>query len=596
MPTSGTTRAAATMQVPMLDLQAQYRPIRDAAIDAVTRVCDSQRFIMGPEVEGMEREMASFLGVAHAVGVSSGTDALLLAMMALGIGPGDEVITSTYSFFATAGCVARLGATPVFVDIDPVTYNIDPAATAAAVTPRTRAILPVHLYGQSADIDPLLAIAARAGVPVIEDAAQAIGADVQGPHGGRVRARRAASRSSPARTWARSATAGSSRRTTTTWPRGSAACGCTAPTASTTTRSIGGNFRLDALQAAVLRVKLPHLAAWTEARRRNAARYDRAVRRRRPGRSGDAAGRQPRPVSHLQPVRHPGAGPRRGQGPPGIAPGRERDLLSRSVPRAGVLRVPRLPGAASSRTPSGPPARRWPCRSTASSPPTSNATSCPSSRRRSAGPRECPHPRAGAPEGARPVKAASPDAQPAAPARRSRIPGVTTQIFIGLFIGVAIGYVWPAFGVSIKPLADAFLRMIKMIIAPLLFSTLVVGIAGHGRPEGHGAHRPQGDHLLRGGDDDCALLGPGAGQLVPAWGRPRGADRRRHRRTRRPRAEAAARLGHLPAPVPHVGRRRDGAAATSCSWSSSRRSSASRSRPSASGAGPSSRCSRARPR
>ncbi|HSP90653.1 MAG TPA: aminotransferase class I/II-fold pyridoxal phosphate-dependent enzyme, partial [Vicinamibacterales bacterium] len=138
MPTSGTTRAAATTQVPMLDLQAQYHPIRDAVIEAVTRVCDSQRFIMGPEVEGMEREMAAYLGVALAVGVSSGTVALLLAMMALGIGPGDEVVTSTFSFFATAGCVARLGATPVFVDIDPATYNIDPQAAAAAITPRTR--------------------------------------------------------------------------------------------------------------------------------------------------------------------------------------------------------------------------------------------------------------------------------------------------------------------------------------------------------------------------------------------------------------------------------------------------------------------------
>jgi dTDP-4-amino-4,6-dideoxygalactose transaminase len=137
------------MQVPLLDLQAQYRPIRDEILTTVTAVCDSQRFIMGPEIEGLERELAQLLAVKHAVGVSSGTDALLIAMMALGIGPSDEVITSTYSFFATAGCVARLGATPVFVDIDPATYNIDPAAVAAAMTPRTKAIIPVHLYGQT---------------------------------------------------------------------------------------------------------------------------------------------------------------------------------------------------------------------------------------------------------------------------------------------------------------------------------------------------------------------------------------------------------------------------------------------------------------
>ncbi len=273
MATSGTTRAAATMQVPMLDLQAQYRPIRDAVIDAVTRVCDSQRFIMGAEVEGMEREMAAFLGVAHAVGVSSGTDALLLAMMALGIGPGDEVVTSTYSFFATAGCVARLGATPVFVDIDPATYNIDPEATAAAVTPRTRAILPVHLYGQSADLDPLLAIAARAGVPVIEDAAQAIGATYKGRLVGGF-GRAGCFSFFPSKNLGAFGDGG-----LVTTNDGELAAGLRRMRMHGADRQyyhqvIGGNFRLDALQAAVLRVKLPHLAAWTEARRRNAARYD----------------------------------------------------------------------------------------------------------------------------------------------------------------------------------------------------------------------------------------------------------------------------------------------------------------------------------
>ena len=267
-----TASSATAISVPLLDLSAQYAPIRDELLAAITRVCDSQRFILGPEVDALEQELAAYIGVGHAVAVSSGTDALLLALMALGIGDGDEVITPTYSFFATAGCVSRLGATPVFVDVDPVTFNADPAAVARAVTPRTRAILPVHLYGLCADMDALLAIARDARVPVIEDAAQAIGSRFGSRQAGTI---------------------------------GDVGCFSFFPSKNlgafgdgglvTTNNAalaaemkllrnhgaepkyyhsrIGGNFRLDALQAAVLRVKTPHLAAWTAGRRTNADRY-----------------------------------------------------------------------------------------------------------------------------------------------------------------------------------------------------------------------------------------------------------------------------------------------------------------------------------
>ena len=261
------------MPVPLLDLQGQYRPLRDEILAAVARVCDSQRFIGGPEVESLEREIAASIGVPHAVGLSSGTDALLVALMALGIGPGDEVIVPTFSFFATAGCVSRAGATPVFVDIDPATFNMDPAAAAAAITPRTRALIPVHLYGQCADMDPLLALARTHGLAVIEDAAQAIGATYTGRPAGAM-GQAGCFSFFPSKNLGAFGDAGLLTTTDAALAHEVALLRNHGAEPKYFHQRIGGNFRLDALQAAVLRIKLPHLARWTAMRQANAARYD----------------------------------------------------------------------------------------------------------------------------------------------------------------------------------------------------------------------------------------------------------------------------------------------------------------------------------
>ena len=265
--------AEADEPIPLLDLKAQNAPLLTEIRVAMDRVIHKGAFILGEEVSRFEREIADHLGVEHAIGVSSGTDALLVALMALDIGPGDEVITTPFSFFATAGCIARLGAKPVFVDIDPRTYNLDVAGVGAALNPRTKAILPVHLYGQPADLEALMQVSAALDVPILEDAAQAIGARAaSGPIGG----------------------------------LGAFGCFSFFPSKNlgafgdgglVTTRDaaraekvrklrahgghpkyfqalIGGNFRLDALQAAVLSAKLPHLASWEAGRRTNAALYD----------------------------------------------------------------------------------------------------------------------------------------------------------------------------------------------------------------------------------------------------------------------------------------------------------------------------------
>ena len=260
------------MTVPLLDLHAQYAPLRQAILDAVTRVCDSQRFIGGPEVEGLERELCAHLGVRHAIGLSSGTDAVLAALMALDIGPGDEVITPTYSFFATAGCVMRVGATPVFVDIESGTFNLDVDQTIAAITPRTKAIIPVHLFGQAAELMPIVDAADKRGIAVIEDAAQAIGAEY---HGRPVGAWGVIGCFSffPSKNLGAFGDAGFVTAADDAIAKKLRLIRTHGMEPKYYHHLVGANFRIDALQAAVLRVKLPHLRTWSDARRANAARY-----------------------------------------------------------------------------------------------------------------------------------------------------------------------------------------------------------------------------------------------------------------------------------------------------------------------------------
>ena len=261
------------MKVPLLDLKPQYQALKKELDEAILNVAESQYFILGPEVDKMEKAFCEYLDVNHAIGVSSGTDALLVALMAIDLKPGDEVIVPTYSFFATAGVVSRLNGVPIFVDIDPITFNIDPQKIEEKITDKTKAIIPVHLYGQSCDMDTIMQIARKHNLKVIEDGAQAIG--VQHKDGKRV------------------------------GTIGDIGCfsffpsknlGCFGDGGLVVTNDdelghklkilrvhgsepkyfhkiIGGNFRLDALQAAVLNVKLPHLDSWSEQRRQNAQIY-----------------------------------------------------------------------------------------------------------------------------------------------------------------------------------------------------------------------------------------------------------------------------------------------------------------------------------
>jgi len=266
------TTTAGSRKVPLLDLTKQFASIREQALAAVAGVLESGRYILGPEVSALEEEVAAYCGVEHGIGCASGTDALILALRALDVGPGDEVVTPAYSFFASASCVSLVGATPVFCDVEPDTYNLDPAALERAITPRTRAIIAVHLYGQCADMPGILEVAASRKIPVIEDAAQSIGAAWQGKRAGQWGIMTCFS-FFPSKNF------------------GCAGDGGMVVTGDEALKKrlmrlrghgaepkyhhgeMGMNSRLDAVQAALLRVKLPHLDGWAQARRRNADTY-----------------------------------------------------------------------------------------------------------------------------------------------------------------------------------------------------------------------------------------------------------------------------------------------------------------------------------
>lgn len=260
-------------RIPMLDVVAQNGPLMDSLEEAAIRVLRSGRYILGPEVDELEKEVAELLGVEHAIGVSSGTDALLVALMALGIGPGDEVITTPFTFFATGGCIARVGARPVFVDIDPETFNLDPVLVEGAITEQTKAIMPVHLFGQSCDMKLLQALARQHNISIIEDAAQAIGAAAEnGPVGGL--GHYGCFSFFPSKNLGGFGDGGLVTTNHAELAERARVMRVHGGKPKYYHAVIGGNFRLDPLQAALLRVKLAHLGEWTALRRQNAAAYD----------------------------------------------------------------------------------------------------------------------------------------------------------------------------------------------------------------------------------------------------------------------------------------------------------------------------------
>jgi dTDP-4-amino-4,6-dideoxygalactose transaminase len=262
------------MKVPLLDLKAQYETIRPDVERAIRDVLESQHFILGPHVQRCEEAIAKYCDSPYAVGVSSGSDALLICLMAENIGPGDEVITTPYTFFATVGAIARVGATPVFVDIDPVTYNIAANQIAARITSRTKAIVTVHLYGQSADMRAVLDVAAAHKVVVIEDAAQSLGAEYEGRRSGTI-GQYGCFSFFPSKNLGAAGDGGMVVTHDAARAEKLKILRSHGSKPKYYHRLVGGNFRLDALQAAIISAKLPHLDGWTEGRRRNADRYNR---------------------------------------------------------------------------------------------------------------------------------------------------------------------------------------------------------------------------------------------------------------------------------------------------------------------------------
>ena len=291
---SAAPRAAARREVPLLDLKAQFRAFKAELMPVIERVCDSQHFILGREVLALEAAIARYSGAAHGVGVSSGTDALLLALMALDVAPGDEVLTSTFTFFATGGTIARLGARPIFLDIDPHSFNLSPAAVEHFIATRCDevggrlvdrasgqrvvAIMPVHLYGQCAEMEPLLALARRHRLRVIEDAAQAIGSEL--PGGARAGSLGDVGCFSffPSKNLGAFGDAGLNTAQDAELAERMRVLRVHGGKPKYYHAEIGGNFRIDELQAAVLNVKLRHLDGWTAGRQRNAARYHELIR------------------------------------------------------------------------------------------------------------------------------------------------------------------------------------------------------------------------------------------------------------------------------------------------------------------------------